>query len=118
MKLLIPTTDSQELRVTPRDPDTITGLSLTIVDEASGVSETVSPDAWVDGDFVVLSCAFTILKEHRLYNIEVFSYGSLWWRGRARCTSQSDKTVKHKLNSVSDTSTVIMDSDDDFEIIL
>ena len=118
MKLLLPSTSAQEISVLPRDPDTITGLSLVITDEASGVSETLTPDAWRDGDLVILSVAYSILKEHRLYNIEVTAYGDLWWRGRARCTSQSDKTVKHKLNSVADSSTVVMDSDEDYEIIL
>ena len=118
MVLLSPTTDEQEFNIMPRDPSELSSLSLTITDEASDTSETFSPvTAYENGDYIGISQAFTILKEHRLYNIEITQDGELWWRGRARCTSQSDKTVKHKLNTIADGGSIILSDSSDYTII-
>lgn len=119
MKILSPTTNAQEIKIIPRDPTDFSTLSLTITDEGSKETETItSITAWEDGDYIVIQCAYSILNEHRLYNIEITQDGTLWWRGRARCTSQSDKTVKHKLNTVADSSLMILPSDEDYTIIV
>jgi hypothetical protein len=118
MILLSPTTSSQDFNVLPRDPDTLTSLSLTITEEGTGTTETFSDvEAYENGDWIGISQAFTILKEHRLYKITIRQDGDLWWRGKARCTSQTDKTEKHTLNSVADAGYQILSEDGGYEII-
>lgn len=103
MVLLSPTTSSQDFNILPRDPKELSSLSLTITEQGTGTTETFSDvTAFENGDITCISQAFTILKEHRQYDISITQDGDLWWRGKARCTSQTDKTAKHKLHTVAD----------------
>ncbi len=118
MILLTPTTSSQDFNITPREPNEFSSLSLTITEQGTSISETFSDvEAYENGDLVCISQAYTILKEHRLYDISITQDGVLWWRGKARCTSQSDKTVKHKLNTVADSGFQLVEDEIGFTII-
>ena len=118
MITLSPTTSAQDFNVLPRDPDTLTSLTLTITEEGTNVTETFSDiTAYQNGDWIGVSQAFTILKEHRLYEITIRQDSTLWWRGKARCTSQTDTTAKHTLNSVADAGYQLLDETSGYEII-
>lgn len=113
MVLLSPTTSEQEFNITPREPNELTDLVLTITEQGSATTETLSNvSAFTNGDLICISEAFSILVENRQYDIEIHQDGTLWWRGKARCTSQTDKTAKHSLNSVADSgSTLLADNE-------
>lgn len=115
---LLPTTSEQEFNILPRSPENLTSLSLTITEEGSRVSETFADvQAFENDDWICIAQAFTILKENRLYEITIKQDGDPWWRGRARCTSQSDKTAKHTLNSVPKDGFMLLEDNDQFQTI-
>lgn len=118
MVILSPTTSEQEFNIIPRDRTALTSLTLVITEEGTSVTETISnANAFENGDWITISEAFTILVEHRLYEITITQDGELWWRGKARCTSQTDKTAKHTLNSVADDGYLLLEDDDDYQLI-
>lgn len=118
MVILTPTTSEQEFNIIPRDRSSLASLTLVITEEGTATTETFSNiTAYHNGDWVCVAQAFTILVEHRLYEISITQDSTLWWRGKARCTSQSDKTVKHTLNSVADDGYLLLEDDDDYQII-
>lgn len=118
MVILRPTTDSQDFNITPRDPSALTSLALTITEDGTSISETISDvTAFVNGDWVGITCAFSILKNERLYTIEILQDSEVWWRGVARCTDQDYATFKHTLHNTADGGFTQLAEDDDYQII-
>lgn len=118
MLLLLPTTSEQEFNIIPRDPNELTLLNLTITEDGSRNSETFTDiTAFENGDYICIAQAFTILKEHRTYEIRITQDGNNWYRDKARCTSQVDKAVKHSLNTVADNGFLTLETNSDFTTI-
>lgn len=115
MVILSPTTSAQEFNVVPRNPNELSSLTLTITEEESKNSETFEDiTAYVNGDYICISQAFSILQENRLYKISITQDGSNWWRGKARCTSQTDYTTKHNLHAVAESEYISISSDESY----
>lgn len=120
MVILTPTTSAQEFSILPRDPSLLSGHSLVITEEGSKTSETIT-DLTIseDGNKVCIECEFSILNENRLYKISITDEdGNNWWRGKARCTAQTDHTTKHNNNSTADTSYIVLSDDETFTTLL
>jgi hypothetical protein len=104
---LNPNTSEQTLQIVPRNFPTLAApfdnISLVITEDGTGISESFSDlVAEVASDvsnFVTIDVAFTILKEGYGYYLEFKKGGVLWFRDKAYVTSQSNKTVKHTINT-------------------
>ena len=118
MITLLPNTSVQEFNIIPRNPDLLSGISLTITEEGTSVTETFADvTAFENGDFICISQAFTILKEDRIYEVIITQDGENWWRGKLRCTSQVDEKVKLSLNTVADDDYQILSSNTNYTIL-
>lgn len=118
MIILSPNSDTQEFNIIPRNRESFNSLTLTITDESSKESESFdNVNAYDNGNYVLISQAFSILKENRLYKIVITRDGSNWWRGKARCTSQTDYKQKHSLNTIASTQYVVIEDDETFTIL-
>jgi hypothetical protein len=104
---LNPSTSEQTLQIVPRNFPTLAApfdnISLVVTEDGTGISESFSDlVAEVASDvsnFVTIDIAFTILKEGYGYYLEFKKGGVLWFRDKAYVTSQSNKTVKHTINT-------------------
>jgi len=104
---LNPNTSEQTLQIVPRNFPTLAApfdnISLVITEDGTGISESFSDlVAEVASDvsnFVTIDVAFTILKEGYGYYLEFKKGGVLWFRDKSYVTSQSNKTVKHTINT-------------------
>ncbi len=100
MITLLPTTSAQEFNIIPRDYDAFQDLDLTITEDGTGTTESFTDiTVFENGDYICVSQAFTILREEHTYYVSITSDGVNWWRGKVRCPSQTDRKVKHTLNS-------------------
>ena len=118
MIVLAPNTDDQEFNIIPRDPELLVDLVLTITEDGTGETETFT-DVLANeyGDWTTITQAFTILKENRLYEIKITQDGENWYRGKARCTSLTDTTIKYSLNSTTDNGFLLIEDDETYTII-
>lgn len=116
MIILSPTTSAQEFTILPRDPDLLTGHSLVITEEGSKNSQTITTaEYFKDGNKICVSAAFSILNEDSLYKIAITDEdGNNWWRGKARCTAQTDYTLKHNNNSVASARYITLADDETY----
>lgn len=104
---LTPNTSEQTLQIVPRDFPTLAApfadISLVITEDGTGISESftdlVAEVASDVSNYVTIDIAFTILREGYGYYLEFKKGGVLWFRDKAYATSQSNKTVKHTLNT-------------------
>ena len=118
MITLLPQTASQDFNIVPRKPNELDSLTLTIREDGTGTSETFNNvTAFENGDYICISQAFTFLKENYLYYITITQDGENWWRGKARCTSQTDRKIKHTLYTGSDEGFPIVTNSETFPII-
>jgi len=118
MITLLPTTSEQEFNIIPRDFTRFKNIDITITEDGSGATETFT-DATVfeNGDYICVAQAFTILRENYMYYIEITNESENWWRGKARCTSQTDTKQKHTLRDGTDEGFVIQTKTEDFPVI-
>ena len=118
MITLLPVTTSQEFNIIPRNPDLLSDVSLTITEEGTSITETFSNvTVFENGDFVCVAQAFTILKDNRLYEVIMTQDSVNWWRGKLRCTNQTDETIKYSLNSTADADYQVLSSNTNYTII-
>ena len=104
---LTPNTSEQTLQIVPRDFPTLAAafadISLVITEDRTGISESftdlVAAVASDVSNYVTIDIAFTILREGYGYYLEFKKGGVLWFRDKAYATSQSNKTIKHTLNT-------------------
>lgn len=120
MVILAPTTSEQEFNILPRDPELLSGHTLVITEEDSKTAQTISDATYTyDGNKVCVAASFTLLKENRLYKIAITDEdGNNWWRGKARCTAQTDHTLKHDNNTTADTAYIVLTDDESFTTLL
>ena len=118
MVILSPNTEIQEFNIIPRSRQSFNGLTLTITDESSKEFESFSDiDAYDNGNYVLVSQAFNILKENRLYKLTITQGGNNWWRGKVRCTSQTNYSLKYSLNTILSNQFVVIQDNEDFTIL-
>lgn len=104
---LLPNTESQIIDVVPREFPTaeanFDNITLVITEDGTNISETITDIVAEvdnnDSNYVYLDITFSILREGYGYYLEFTKAGDLWFRDKAYSTAQTDKTVKHTLNT-------------------
>ena len=100
MKVLLPSTDSQTIKIVPRSYVEASDLSLVITEDGTGKTETLTGlTSTIDGNYISIPCTFSILKESNLYFMEIKQGSTLLFRDKAYVTSQTDRKQKHTLNT-------------------
>jgi hypothetical protein len=102
MITLSPTTDSQTISIIPRAYTVASNLSMVIVEDGTRKTQTINDitsSLSTNGNFLQMSIAFTILTAENSYSFELKQGSTLLFRGKAYCTSQTDNTTDHTLNS-------------------
>lgn len=104
---LLPDTESQIIAIVPREFPTqaanFDNVTLVITEDGTNISETITnviaevPDN--NSNYVYMDIAFSILREGYGYYLEFTKGGELWFRDKAYATAQTNKTVKHTLNT-------------------
>ena len=104
---LLPDTESQIIAIVPREFPTqaanFDNVTLVITEDGTNISETITnviaevPDN--NSNYVYINIAFSILREGYGYYLEFTKGGELWFRDKAYATAQTNKTVKHTLNT-------------------
>jgi len=97
---LLPNTNSQTINIIPRDKTSLSSINLTITQDGTNKSETLTDlTASDNGNFVSVSLASTILKDETAYYLQFSKGGDLWYRDKAYVTSQTNDEVIHTLNT-------------------
>jgi len=104
---LLPDTESQIIAIVPREFPTqeanFDNVTLVITEDGTNISETITGIvAEVPNDnsnYVYMDITFSILREGYGYYLEFTKGGELWFRDKAYATAQTNKTVKHTLNT-------------------
>jgi hypothetical protein len=118
MIVLTPSTSEQSFNILPRSSSDLNSLTLTITDESNKQSETFEDvSAVVSGNYVVVTQAFSFLKENRMYKLTITKDNNNWWRGKAICTSQTDYQLRHSLNTIASTQYLVLEDDETFTIL-
>lgn len=87
MHILTTATDNQSIKLVPRTDASSPTLSLT--DKTKRTTSTVSVTKTSDGDYMVLTGAFS-LKEGSQYSFKVKDGSTVIYRGLIFCTDQTD----------------------------
>ena len=97
---VLPTTDSQNIDFIPRAFTVASDITLVVVEDGTRKTQTLSNlTSSRQGNFLRLSCAFTILTAENIYSIEVKQGSTLLYRDKLYCTSQTSTTAPHTLNA-------------------
>lgn len=97
---LLPSTDNQTINIIPRSNASLSSINLTITEDGTNISETLTDlTASVNGNFVSVTLASTILNAENGYYLQFSKSGSLWYRDKAYVTSQTNDEVIHTLNT-------------------
>jgi hypothetical protein len=102
MITLSPTTSSQTISIIPRAYTVASNLTLVIVEDGTRKTQTltsVTSTRATNSNYLQMSVAFTILTAETSYSFELKQGSTLLYRGKAYCTSQTDNTTDHTLNS-------------------
>ena len=96
---LLPSTDSQTIKILPRVVTAQTGLSLKIVEDGTNKSQTLTGlSSTVNGNFINVNCTFSILSDNSIFNIELFKGSTLYYRSKAYCTDSYSSTSEYTIN--------------------
>tara|TARA_X000000368_G_C23052170_1_gene721972 strand:+ start:493 stop:858 length:366 start_codon:yes stop_codon:yes gene_type:complete len=118
---LSPTTNAQSVSIIPRAYTVAANLSMVIVQDGTRETQTINnitSSLSTNGNFLQMSIAFSILTAETSYSFELKQGATLLYRGKAYCTSQTDNTTDHTLNSNKYNQYVGTDTDDQKYIIL
>jgi hypothetical protein len=100
MLRVLPTTDLQEIQIIPRDTTSIEGVSLTIVEEGTNVTEVIADvTCYITSNSVCVDLQSTILREDYFYMLTFMQDGLVWFLSKAYATSQVDKESRFTLNT-------------------
>jgi hypothetical protein len=100
MKVLLPSTDSQTLKIVPREYVEASNLTMVVTEDGTRKTETLSSlTSTVDGNYISIPCTFSILSEGKLYSLELKQGSDLLFRDKIYCTAQTDRTQKQTLNT-------------------
>ena len=97
---LLPSTDSQTLSIIPREYTEASDLELVIKEDGTRKTETLEAlTSTINGNFLDIDCTFSILSEDSAYSIEIKQGDILLYRDKVYCTSKTDTTLSHTLNT-------------------
>jgi len=99
---LSPTTSSQTISIIPRAYTVASDLSMVIIEDGTRKTQTITDitsSLSSDGNYLQMSVAFSILTAENSYSFELKKGSTLLYRGKGYCTSQTDNTTDHTLNS-------------------
>jgi hypothetical protein len=97
---LLPNTNAQTLSIIPRQYTVASDLQLVIREDGTEKTETLSSlTSVISGNFLNIDCTFSILSEDSSYSIEVKQDSTLLYRDKVYCTSKTDTTISHTLNT-------------------
>ena len=97
---LLPNTNAQTLSIIPRQYTVASDLQLVIKEDGTEKKETLSSlTSVLSGNFLNIDCTFSILSEDSSYSIEVKQGTTLLYRDKVYCTSKTDTTISHTLNT-------------------
>ena len=102
MTTLLPNTNAQTISVIPRSYIVASDLTLKIIEDGTRKNETLSSLTSAlssNGNFLNISCTFSILAEDCNYSFEIKQGSTLLYRGKAYATTQVDYTEPHTLNT-------------------
>ena len=100
MKVLLPSTDEQIIKIIPRTYVEASDLTLVITRDGTGETETLtSLTSTIDGNYISIPCTFSILSEGSIYFMELKQGSALLFRDKVYVTAQTDRTQKHTLNT-------------------
>lgn len=120
MKHLLPSTDSQTIKIIPRVYST--SVTLKLRDDSSNTTTTILPTASVVGNYLQLSSVFD-LKEGRFYDLKIYNgQGSVTeldiiYRDKIFCTSQSTNQSSNDYYTVNKDEYKEKSGDNDFIIL-
>jgi hypothetical protein len=114
MKRVNPTLPTNILLVITRDYSVTNDVDVTIRQDGTYVSETITVTPTYTSNYCQLDCDFTILEEDSIYFLEVMNGASLLYRDKLYSTSQS--TYIHSLNT--NEFTIDTEGEDDEYIII
>ncbi len=107
---LLPNTNAQTIKILPRVSTAQSGLSLKITEDGTNKSETLSSlSSTVNGNFIDISCTFSILSDNSIYNYEIFNGSTLLFRDKAYCT---DSYLSNSVYTINDSKYTESDSGD------
>ena len=118
---LSPTASSQSISIIPRVYTVASDLSMVIVEDGTRKTQTINDitsSLSSNGNFLQMSIEFSILTAENSYSFELKQGNTLLYRGKAYCTSQTDNTTDHTLNSNKYNQYVGTDTDDQKYIII
>lgn len=97
---LLPNTDSQTISIIPREYTEASDLKLKIREDGTAKNEELTGlTSTINGNFLDIDCTFSILSEDGIYSIEVKQEETLLYRDKVYCTSKTDTSVSHTLNT-------------------
>ena len=97
---LLPSTDSQTISIIPRQYTEASDLELVIKEDGTRKTETLEAlTSIINGNFLDIDCTFSILSEDSAYSIEIKQGDTLLYRDKVYCTSKTDTTISHTLNT-------------------
>lgn len=100
MKVLLPSTNSQTIKVIPRSYVEASDLSLIITEDGTGKTETLTNlTSTISGNYISIPCTFSILSESSVYSMEIKQGSDLLFRDKVYVTAQTNKKQKHTLNT-------------------
>lgn len=101
MNVLLPLTESQEIRIIPRDYDSLSGVTVILIEDGSGKKQTIeNVSGAVEGNYVKYDVTFSILILNSTYTIEFQdNQGSVIYKGKVFCKLNLEKTSRYSINS-------------------
>jgi hypothetical protein len=104
---LLPNSSNQIISIVPREFPSVgvafDNISLLIKEDGTGIEEELTDlEATVSSEnsnYVNITISSTILREGYGYYLEFKKGGVLWFRDKAYITSQTDKAIKHTINT-------------------
>lgn len=101
MNVLLPSEDSQEISIVPRNYSALSNLTVILIEDGSGKKQTKEGVLGeLDGNYVTITVAFDILISNSTYSMEVRDEGeNVIYKGKIFCTRLSNKAQKATLNT-------------------
>lgn len=97
---LLPNTNAQTVSIIPREYTEASDLELVIREDGTRKLETLTAlTSAINGNFLDIDCAFSVLSEDSTYSIEIKQGDTLLYRDKVYCTSKTDTTISHTLNT-------------------
>ena len=97
MKHLLPTTNSQTIKIIPRIYST--SVTIKLRDDSTNSEVEITPTAIVNKNYLELSSVFTLI-EGRFYDLKVYKGTSIIYRDKIFCTDQSTNQSNNEYYSV------------------